>query len=1232
MMRLFRGWIWLYAATAVTLCFGQPATTFLRGSIRDQSGALVSGAKVTITDKGTGKSISTFTGDAGQYSFFQITPSKYVVAVRAVGFGEQMKSAELLVNQPANIDFWLAVQASPVTVDVSDVVQTLNTFDASIGNSANSELIEALPSETRNVADFLSLQPGVLYLPTNDSRNGAVNGGRSDQGNVTLDGIDDNDAINGYAFFGVLRETQDSIQEFREVTSNANADAGRSSGSQISMVTKSGTNEYHGAAYEYYRPPLTAANNWFNKQAQLNQNMPNVPAKVLRNIFGAAFAGPIKKGRAFFFGNFEALREADDAEVIQTVATQTYASGSLVYSDTSGNLQTLTRADVVALDAGCQICNTTEYPNSPGPNPNALAYFKSMPTANGTLTGDGYDRGSYLFASPNPLNSNTSIARFDFTPSGRHRIFARGQIQKDTALGPEQFPGQGASSVGKSNNKGIITGETWTISPNLINDVRYGYIRRGFSSTGAGKGEYVDFYSMSAPTSESRTYFGNEPVNNVVDNLSWTKRKHTFEFGGVWRLIHHNYSSDYTWNSATTNPFFLAGYMPDPSSIGAPPIDPGFQNSYEIAFANLVGSISQTTQTFTYQINGPTSGTALPEGSFIPRHFKANEFEWYAQDSWRLKSNLTMTLGLRHSILQTPYETRGQQVTPTINTHDWFLRREAAAQQGLVYEPDLEFAPSGPAHRKPGFWPTSKNNFAPRIAIAYSPTAKTSIRAGAGIYYDHYGEALVSLFDQAGSFGMSSSISDPAGTYSIEGSDGFLPAPRLRSRTTVPSISIGSTPALQTFPYTPATSSFAITWGLDSEVKTPYSEVLDLSIQRELPGGFTFEAAYVGRMGRRLLQQVDLAEPVDYVDPKGGGDYYAAATQLSKAVDQNQGDPNALVQPIQYFEDVFPFMTGFDYAGESATQSIYSYEWAPSRSRLGATMALANLDFYCAHRCPSDWSPHFWQGQFSSLYAWSSIGKSYYNAGQFTLRHPMSHGLHLDFSYTLSNSIDWGSDTERSMEFSGAFSEIMNTWKPYLNRGVSDFDTRHLITADWIYGLPFGRGKSVASAPNRIVDTFVSGWQLSGITRWSSGLPFSLIDPGWSTDWQIESFSVATGPVKIRKHLDANGNPQYFEDAVGINKGVASGGPMRLSYPGEAGQRNKFRGDGLFNVDSGVAKHWKVGESGTLRFSWEVYNITNAVRFDPASISNQLTAGNLGVPTGLLTVPRRMQFSLRYEF
>jgi hypothetical protein len=1246
-MSTLRSFAFLFLTTGLcATAWPQASFTSLRGTVTDSSGALIPNATVSIVNKSTNLTSTQTASGSGEYQFQQVVPGTYVISANGTGFSPQSKQADLLVNQPATINFKLTVESTAVTIDVSSEAETLNTTDASIGNSVNNATIQALPMEGRNVTDLLSLQPGVLYLgrqttdqQDQDSRSGSVAGARSDQTNVTLDGLDDNDQQNGYAFTGVLRSTLDSTEEFRVTTTSSNADAGRSSGAQVTLVTKSGTNKFHGAAYEYNRTSLGYANDWFNKQGELQSDLPNRPGKLIRNTFGGSFGGPVKKNRLFFFFNYEGQRTAENQQQTRIVPSAGYRQGNITYqycvdpndptcAQTSTN--TLTAAQVATLDAPCLangVCTT------PGPNAAALALFQQYPMPNGATEGDGYNYLSYTFSSPFPGSLNTSILKLDYAINEKHHLFVRGNLQKDTQNGVEDFPGDPPSSRLEDNSKGIAAGETWSITPHIVNDVRYGLIRQGFSNRGTGQGDYTTFRFLNDVSSDpyyiTRSSVVNVPVNNVVDNLTWTKGSHTLGFGGNWRLIHNNRGSDAnSYNNATSNPYWYSGGPPDPGTLGLPSVSDGYANSYQIAYANLVGGIPQSTTVSNYNVaKGGATGALYPDGTFINRHFKANEYEWYVQDSWRARPNLTITFGIRHTILQTPYEENGQQIAPTINTDAWYKQRNIAALQGQVYEPLLQFAPSGPANHAPGLWSKQKVNFAPRLAIVYAPNEKTSIRSGFGLYFDHYGEGIVNTFDQFGSFGLNTSVTNSAGVYTIEN------APRFTGVHNVPS---NGTPQPNpiTYPYTYPNTNFAITWGADNKLKTPYAEALDFSIQRELKGGVTLEVAYVGRLGRHLLQALDLAEPVNFTDPQGGGDYFTNGSKLSALVDANGGDPTASVPAIPYFEDVFPQLANWDYQGESATQAIYTNEWAPYRYQDGETSALADLDFYCAYTCPQ--GTKFWQSQFSSLYAWDSIGMSYYNAGQITLRHPLSHGLQADFSYTLSKSIDMGSDTERASEIgsNGSFSNIINTWNPSLNRGVSDFDTKHLITFDWLYRLPFGTGQMFGNTSNRLIEELIGGWQWSGVNRWTSGLPFSVNAPGWGTDWQIESFAVETAPVKVRKHLDQNGAPQVFDNVAALNNGVTNGSPIRLAYPGEAGQRNTFRGDGYFDLDSGLAKTFKITEGQGVKFAWEVFNVTNSARFDvnPISFGTTVTTGNLGNYSALYTKPRVMQFSLRYDF
>lgn len=1249
-----------------SFAFGQ-ATTSLRGTVKDPSGAVVPNATVTITDPSIDKTLTATTNGEGVYQFSQIAPAKYLITVTAQGLGTQSKTAELLVNQPATIDFSLSIQSNNVTVDVSATAQTLNTTDASMGNSVGNAMIQSLPMDGRDPVSLLALQPGVLFLGEGggnsatgnqeemDSRQGAVSGSRSDQGNITLDGVDDNDQLNGYAFTGVLRSTLDSTEEFRVTTSNGSTDAGRSSGAQIALVTKKGTNQFHGAAYEYYRPTNTVSNNWFLKNSQLSAGEPNIPAKYLRNVFGASAGGPIKKDKLFFFANYEALRQAIDDINSQTVPTAAFHAGTIQYQDDSGNTDTISSSDFAALDAPCKSNTFNGAPVCPwgsGANPNVLSYYAQVPNATGNSLGDGLNSGSLFFPVKVPTTQNTSIFKLDYDLSSKQQIFARGNLQKDTYAGDANLPGQPPSYTQEYNTKGLAFGHTWTPTANIVNDVRYGYVRQGYGQAGLVNSDYITFRFLVQPTAQTFNTINDIPVHNITDTFTLTKGNHTISLGGNWRLVQNeNTSNSLSFNSASTNPYWLGGAAADPSSLGTglPAVSQSFENSYLIAYASLVGTVSQLTDVYNYNVTSRTTATLLGDGAPIARHFKANEFEWYVQDSWRIRPTINIIAGVRHSILQTPYEVNGQQVAPTINTDAWFRQRQTAASQGQIYEPDLSFSPAGKANHAPGYWPKAKDNFAPRLAAVWSPNPKTSIRAGAGIYFDHYGEALVNSFSQNGSFGLSTSLSNPADQL------GYETSPRFTGPTALPNLGLPTADQTTTFPYTPPAGSFLITAGVDNRMKTPYSEAFNLSFQRELPGGFIFEEAYVGRLGRHLLQQIDLAEPVDYNDPQGGGDYFTAAAQLTRIVDQNHGcglysGPTGCtygsIPKIQYFEDVFPQMANLDYPGESATEGAYQNEWAPNRYVAGETTALADMDGpiaggYCYYGgdCANGTSK-FWQDQFSSLYAWATIGTSSYHALQATLRHPTTHGVSVDVSYTLSKSIDINSATERaattfSLDVIGSNQGIQNTWNPKLNKAVSDFDTRHLVTGDLVYDIPVGRGKRFLGNSNALVDGLLGGWTFGGLSRWTSGLPFSVFEPGWTTNYELEGYGVQTGYVKTHKSF-SNGQEQVFANVAQINANIESAnGPIRLPYPGEAGSRNVFRGDGYFDIDNTLSKVWRVGEFGKLKFDGEVYNITNSNRFDTSSLNTGLTSGTLGAYGATLPAQsnfRRMQFGLRFDF
>ena len=486
------GWMLWCILSIATLAFGQSATTSLGRAVKDSSGALVQGATITLADQATDNKYHAVSNGSSFYVFPIIEPARYLITITSKGFATETRTAELLVDQPATLDFTLSVKSDAVTVDLSSAAETLDFTDATMGNSVVNTTIEALPMDGRNPINLLSLQPGVLYMGSEvvDSRQGAVSGRRSDQGNITLDGLDDNDQIFGTAFTGILRSTLDSTEEFRVTTSNGTAASGRSSGAQINLVTRSGTNHYHGALYEYYRPDNVVANQYFLKYNEVSTpNTPNVPPFYLVNTFGGALGAPIMKDKLFYFFNYEGQRIATRDVATATVPTPAFMGGGLNYVDAStGNTDTLTPAQVAATDHPCT-ANTFNgspvCPNGPGANAAVLKYLVTEPTTLSTIGGDGgLNSGEIVFSSPAPATLNTSILKIDYTMNSKNHFFARGNLQKDTTAGDENFPGQPAAIFYDDNTKGMSFGHTWIPTAHIVNDARYGYVRQGWQNGG----------------------------------------------------------------------------------------------------------------------------------------------------------------------------------------------------------------------------------------------------------------------------------------------------------------------------------------------------------------------------------------------------------------------------------------------------------------------------------------------------------------------------------------------------------------------------------------------------------------------------------------------------------------------------------------------------------------------------------------------------------------------------
>jgi hypothetical protein len=519
-----------------------------------------------------------------------------------------------------------------------------------------------------------------------------------------------------------------------------------------------------------------------------------------------------------------------------------------------------------------------------------------------------------------------------------------------------------------------------------------------------------------------------------------------------------------------------------------------------------------------------------------------------------------------------------------------------------------------------------KLDLAPRFAAAYQLNPNTSIRAGFGLYFDHFGQGIVDSFDQAGEFGLVTGDQAPVGAADAD------TAPRFSSETTIPTSIIPPIKVTGPTPVIPG-ADLALAWGVDQSLSTPYSYAFNFSVQRQLGRSRVLEATYTGRLGRHLLQMRDVATPTDLGDPKSGSDYFTAEKQLDKLNDA--GTKVTSVPKIAYWENMFPWMAG---GGLTATQGVYNLYYGNNPGpeagfRGNEASALFVMDIPGGPTPTADTFRYF-DPQYSSLYVWSSMGTSSYHGGQIALHQSQVHGMQFDAYYTLAKSIDLGSDAERTgptaSTFGGYFSQIINVYNPKGNRGPSDYDVRHAVTINAIGALPFGKGRLIGANFNRWAEAFLGGWNVTGLTHWTSGLPFSSIDGlGWNTDWADQSWNVASGPIPSGGHgHDAGGQPNAFKSQQqAINN-------IRPPYAAETGERNFYRGDGYFSVDTGLAKVLSITERQQFKFAWETFNATNSVRFDPASISNNPygNPGSYGRYTALLTQGRRMQLSMRYSF
>jgi hypothetical protein len=1244
----------LVAFAGLSALWGQ-ATTSLRGTITDPQGAVIDSATVSLQNSQVGFRRNVLTDAAGSYQFAQVPPGVYAVSIEKPGFTSVTKrNVELLVNTPATLDASMQLAALAEAVNVEADVVKLNTVDASVGNSFNQTQVRQLPLQTRNVVELLSLQPGV-------TQTGEVLGSRRDQNNVTLDGVDANDnqnsglgglgtqtktalpGLNGQGidrkagFNAALPVPLDSVQEFRVTVGGEGADQGRSSGGQVTLVTKSGTNQFHGSAYEFNRDTFFSANDWFNNRSGVARQ------PLIRNQFGASVGGPFKKDRAFFFFNYEKRLDRSANSQLVHVPSDSSRQGILKFKNTNGAITTLDPAALKQID-----------PLHIGVSPSILSILNQYPAGNDPST--GYDSGlnfsGYRFNAPQNLTYNAYVAKMDFhlDGAGRHTLSLRGTLAGNSeTLTPQQFPNQPINNVLLNNSRGLSATYTGVLTPALVNVASFGLTRIGLNQTGptgtAFKLDSVDpFFNY-----DIRGYVRIAPTYNFLDDLTWTKGAHTISTGVNFRFVRNGYTNfTNAWPSYAFSRGNLTGLGTDwladvqsyLTSIGG---DASMQNSQAVTRAggDLLGLVSTGSMNYIYD----HTGNALPIGSPAVRNFATNEYGFYVSDSWRVKPGMTVTGGLRYENNSPPWETNGLQVAPTIPLQNYWAARLGGAGAGIpsyLSTPNESYDFNGPANGKSSWFGRNNNNFAPRLAFAYSPQNDSSLgskilgkggvfRAGASIVYDRFGSDMAVQFDTANSFGLTEN--------DILGSFNFTSANRYN----------GAFPALptasaHTFPFTPPNvAAVCCTYvGIASDLKTPYAYVVNASVARPLKGGMTLEIGYQGRFSHALLMQTDIGGVNwNFKDPTSGslgdlektmrntylqlsGNDIGATASVSKTVAANPGLVPINPFAEKYFANIkdlyFPGSASANYLYLLMSNGLSDTDTLNQADRLKKVNGKSFPNCISATGC---WS--FYAPQQSSLNAWMNNGAATFNSATITLRRALSNGFAFDFNYTLSHSIDRGGGAEAGR---GAYGGLMLDPYDYTAyRGSSDFDVRHNINANLLYELPFGKGKMLMRDASTWLDELVGGWQISTIARYHSGLPSSIFYGGiWPTNFSFGAIAYPINPsFSTSNGIDQSGNPSMFSNPVAA---ASNWLPM---YAGSVGSRAAVRLAGFTNFDIAIAKSFRLPVEGQrLQLRGEAFNAFNHANFFNPSLdgSSPSTFGEYSQDAG----PRVMQFGLRYEF
>jgi hypothetical protein len=1243
--------LFLLPLFAISLIHAQE-TASLVGTVTDTTGAVVPGASVALTNPQTGFSATETTDVTGFYRFLKVPPGAgYVTTISNAGFSTAKISDITLsvrVSRTQNVKLTLGKNVETVEVSAKGDIVTLNTTDPSIGNNTDVNQLEELPIYNRStgISNLFYLQPGV------DANSAAVTGARTDQTSVSVDGLDVNDVTTGQAFAVVGTAPVDSIQQFTGSVAGLGASVGTGSGGQFQLVTKSGSNTFHGNINEYHRDTTTVSNSWFNNLTNIKRT------PLIHNQFGADIGGPVLiphlydgHDKLFFYFDWADSRIIQSSTGSRTVPLADFRNGNLNYINngtgcSSSSRKNTTPACITTLTPA-QIKNLD--PGDIGMSSAVTAYITSRyPAANDLSVGDGINTGGYRFTQPTPDTRHTYVTRVDYNLSPTQRVFFRNTItRRDSIQSLSEFDTDPVTHPFQDRSYGYVISHIWNIGKNKVNQFTYGDNIQKYNFPDVYNPTGANQYSFSGLSGPYTSFNGQQrriPIPEVRDDFNWQKGNHSLTFGGTFKFI--------KTNSNLISNFINIGIGQQGSALSnglASTVRPAdildtttATDAYDSLFATGLGVIGVISTKYNYD----AKGAALDAGSGAPKSYRFFQTEAYFGDNWKVTPKLTLSYGVRYQLYSVPYETHGYQSVETpLDFNTYIADRIAIGKSGDTSMGGLPLTSvvlGGKANNGPDLYNMSYKDLAPRFGFAYAPyrSQKTVINGSVGIIYDRtvinavnfLQDQLSYLFSntQTNQFGSSTAVdslaTDPRIGANLAFSSTLLPAPAALSK-----------------PYTPYVDSTGMPYGLadgdvnfvvDKNLKDPYSIAISFGVQQELPGRMVLKVNYVGRLGRRLLADADANQVIDVPDYSGKSTQtmVQAFADLTKQVRNGANDTNAISEP--WFEN------NLGPHPRNGTKTRRVVQFAGTQIKNGDISDAINSNAYYSYYY---YGNNYWPtnmgipAQFGTNAYLTNKGSSNYHGLLLTLDKNLSHGLRFGFNYTWSHSIDNTSliANNNTLTMSVPYGVICDVLQPRACRGNSDFDVRQEITSNFQYKLPFGRGRTFLANAPRAVDEAIGGWSISGLPSYRTGVAVNALSDAYIGSFENNAPAIFTGSksdLKAKVNVDHTSNTVYTfaGGSAGASKVLSEfRGPIGLEYA----PRNILRGPGAFNFDAGLAKTFPIIQDKVdLKFRADAYNVFNHPAFGTGNVRIVGNANNFGQITGTSNSARVAQFSLRLEF